>query len=238
MAISVLSYCLMSTQASPLRKALVDSGLGEDVIGGGFGAGLRQMTFGAGLKGMRAEDAAQVEELILTTLTKLAEEGFEPDMVEAAINTIEFSLRENNTGSFPRGLSLFMRSLRAWTYGQDPIEPLGYELPLAVVKGRIAADPKFLSKLIQTYLLDNRHRLTVLLNPDPERSRRLEAEEKDRLAAAKAAMTPEQIAQVIENTRLLKQRQETPDSARRPGQAAHAQAPRPGDAEQILSRAR
>ena len=213
MAISVLSYCLMSTQASPLRKALVDSGLGEDVIGGGFGAGLRQMTFGAGLKGIRAEEAAQVEELILTTLKKLAEEGFEPDMVEAAINSIEFSLRENNTGSFPRGLGLFMRSLRAWIYGQDPIEPLGYELPLTVVKGRIAADPKFLRKLIQTYLLDNRHRLTVLLNPDPERSRRLEAEEKDRLAAAKAAMTPDQIAQVIENTRLLKQRQETPDSA-------------------------
>ena len=131
-------------------------------------------------------------------------------MIEAALNTIEFSLRENNTGSYPRGLSLFMRSLRL-TYGRDPIEPLGYELPLAVVKGRVAADAKFLSKLIQTYLLDkaSSHRPA---QPDPERSRRLEAEEKERLAAAKVAMTPEQINQVIENTRLLKQRQETPDS--------------------------
>lgn len=213
MAISVLSYCLMSTQASPLRKALVDSGLGEDVIGGGFGAGLRQATFSAGLKGIRVEDAPQVEELILSTLAKLAAEGFDPDMVEAAINSIEFAMRENNTGSYPRGLSLFMRSLRAWTYGRDPMEPLGYELPLAVVKSRLAADPMFLSKLIQTYVLDNRHQLTVLLNPDPERSRRIEAEEKERLAAAKAAMTPAQIEEVIENTRLLKGRQEAPDSA-------------------------
>ena len=212
MAISVLSYCLMSTQASPLRKALVDSGLGEDVIGGGFGAGLRQMTFSAGLKGIRAEDAPQVEELILATLAKLAAEGFDPDMVEAAINSIEFAMRENNTGSFPRGLSLFMRSLRAWTYGRDPIEPLGYELPLGVVKGRLGVDPMFLSRLIQVYVLDNRHQLTVLLNPDPERSRRLEAEEKDRLAAAKAAMTPAQMEEVIEKTRLLKERQEAPDS--------------------------
>ncbi|MFN8469574.1 MAG: insulinase family protein [Caldilineaceae bacterium] len=212
MAISVLSYCLMSTQASPLRKALVDSGLGEDVIGGGFGAGLRQMTFSAGLKGIRPADAPEVEELILTTLANLAADGFEPDMVEAAINSIEFAMRENNTGSYPRGLSLFMRSLRSWTYGRDPIEPLGYELPLAVVKGRLAADPAFLSKLVQTYLLDNRHRLVVLLNPDPERSRRMEAEEKDRLAAAKAAMAPAQIEEVIEKTRLLKERQEAPDS--------------------------
>ncbi len=52
MALSVLSYCLMGTQAAPLRKALVDSGLGEDVIGGGFGGGMRQMTFSAGLKGI------------------------------------------------------------------------------------------------------------------------------------------------------------------------------------------
>jgi Zn-dependent M16 (insulinase) family peptidase len=212
MAISVLSYCLMSTQASPLRKALVDSGLGEDVIGGGFGAGLRQATFSAGLKGMLTEDAPQAEELILSTLAKLATEGFEPDMVEAAINSIEFALRENNTGSFPRGLSLFMRSLRSWVYGRDPIEPLGYELPLAVVKSRLAVDRTFLSKLIEVYLLDNRHRLTVLLNPDPERSRRMESEEKDRLTAAKAAMTPAQIEQAIENTRLLKERQEAPDS--------------------------
>ena len=212
MAISVLSYCLMSTQASPLRKALVDSGLGEDVIGGGFGAGLRQATFSAGLKGIRPEDAPQVEELILATLAKLAAEGFDPDMVEAAINSIEFVMRENNTGSFPRGLSLFMRSLRAWTYGRDPIEPLGYELPLAVVKSRLAADPMFLSKLIQTYVLDNRHQLSVLLNPDPDRSRRMETEEKERLAAVKAAMTPAQIEEVIEKTRLLKARQEAPDS--------------------------
>jgi Zn-dependent M16 (insulinase) family peptidase len=212
MAISVLSYCLMSTQASPLRKALVDSGLGEDVIGGGFGAGLRQMTFGAGLKGIKADDAPQVEELVLATLQKLAAEGFDPEMVEAAINTIEFSLRENNTGGAPRGLGLFMRVLRSWTYGRDPIEALGYELPLGVVKQRLATDPALFGQLIETYLLGNRHRLTVLLTPDTERSARLEAEEKTRLVDAKAAMSPEQIAQIIENTRLLKARQDAPDS--------------------------
>jgi hypothetical protein len=164
------------------------------------------------MKGIRSDDALAVEELIASTLARLAEEGFEPDMVEAALNTIEFSLRENNTGSYPRGLGLFMRSLRAWIYGLDPIDPLGYEVPLAAVKQQLAADTSFLGRLIRTYLLDNRHRVTVQLNPDPDRSRLLEAEEKDRLSAAKAAMTPDQIAAVIENTRLLKLRQETPDS--------------------------
>jgi Zn-dependent M16 (insulinase) family peptidase len=212
MAVNVLSYCLMSSQASPLRKELVDAGLGEDVIGSGFSSGLRQLTFSAGLKGIKPDDAPQVEELVLGTLQRLADEGFDPEMIEAAINTIEFSLRENNTGGAPRGLGHFMRALRSWTYGRDPIEALSYEVPLGVVKQRLASDPKFFGELITTYLLDNRHRLTVLLNPDPQRSARLEAEEKQRLVDAKARMTADQVAQVIENTRLLKQRQEAQDS--------------------------
>jgi Zn-dependent M16 (insulinase) family peptidase len=212
MAISVLSYCIMGTQASPLRKVLVDSGLGEDVIGGGFGSGLRQLTFGAGLKGIKPEDAAQVEELVLGTLAELAGGGFDPELVEAALNSIEFGLRENNTGGAPRGLGLFMRVLRSWNYGRDPFEMLGYELPLAVVKARLAAEPQFFSRMSETYLLANPHRLTIVLNPDTERSARLAAAEQERLAAAKAAMTPAQIAGVIENTRLLKARQEALDS--------------------------
>jgi len=212
MALNILSYALVGTQASPLRKALVDSGFGEDVTGGGLSTGLRQPTFSVGLKGIAGKDAHAVESLILATLETLAANGIEPDMLEAAINTLEFSLRENNTGSFPRGLSLYMRSLRAWPYGQDPIESLGYELPLAVVKRRLVADPGFLARLIQTYLLSNTHRVTVVLEPDATRNQQMDANEKERLATAKATMTPAQLQQVIENTRALRLRQETPDS--------------------------
>ena len=65
-----------------------------------------------------------MEELILGNLEQLAREGFTPTAIEAAVNTIEFSLRENNTGSFPRGLSLMLRSAAAWIYDKDPLEPL------------------------------------------------------------------------------------------------------------------
>lgn len=66
----------------------------------------------------------QVEEVIMSNLERLAEEGFTDTAVEAAINTIEFSLRENNTGSFPRGLSLMLRAMSSWIYDQDPFQPL------------------------------------------------------------------------------------------------------------------
>ncbi len=134
MALSVLSYALVSTPASPLRKALIDSGLGEDVTGGGLSTYTRQMTFSIGMKGIEVGDEGKVESLIIDTLKQLAEDGIEPDMVAAAVNTIEFSLRENNTGSYPRGLSLMINSLNTWLHGRDPLLPMRYEAPLEALE--------------------------------------------------------------------------------------------------------
>lgn len=104
LAFSILNHILIGTPASPLRKALFDSGLGEDLAGTGFEPDLRQMTFSTGLKGIAVGDAGQVETLIFDTLAELAAYGIETDMVEAAVNTVEFARRENNTGSFPAGV--------------------------------------------------------------------------------------------------------------------------------------
>lgn len=212
MALSLLSYALVGTQASPLRKALVDSGLGEDVIGGGLSANLRQMTFRVGLKNMASEDVDKAERLILETLARLADEGIEEEMVEAALNSIEFSLRENNTGSYPRGLVAFMRSLGAWLYGRDPLTPLRFEAPLAEVKARLAEEDGYLPSLIRAHLLENAHRVTVVLEPDPAFNQRQAEEERRRLKAARDQMSAEEIQAIIDQTRELKHLQEAQDS--------------------------
>lgn len=211
MGLDLLSDAMVGTQAAPLRKALVDSGLGDDLTGGGLSVGLRQMSFAVGLKGVAAADTGRVETLILDTLKTLADEGIDPETVAAALNTIEFALRENNTGSFPRGLSLYFRALMTWLYGGDPLAPLAYEGLLATLKQNLAADPHYLKKLIRTYLLENPHRTTVILQPDFDYNQQLEAAEKARLAAARAAMSNDDLAKIIAVTKELKQRQEAPD---------------------------
>lgn len=124
LALGFLNYLLLGTSASPLRKALNDSGLGESLIGGGLEDELVQPIFSVGLKGVAAEDSAKVESLVMETLARLEKEGFTSTAIEAAINTIEFSLRENNTGRFPRGLSLMLRAMGSWIYDRDPLRPL------------------------------------------------------------------------------------------------------------------
>jgi Zn-dependent M16 (insulinase) family peptidase len=211
MALAIMSFAAISTPASPLRKQLVDSGLGSDVTGGGLSNSLRQPTFSAGLKGVDPAQTDQVEPLVLAALTELAENGFDPEMIEAAINTIEFSLRENNTGSFPRGLSLMLRAIRTWNYDQDPLQPLKFEAPLTAVKATLAQNPAYLQSLIRTYLLDNPHRATIILEPDAELQARLDAAEKEKLTAVKARLNEKQLQEIIANTQTLKALQEKPD---------------------------
>jgi len=211
-SLRILGHILIGTPASPLKKALLDSGLGEDLAGIGMETELRHFVFSTGLKGTRKRHAKKIEKLIFDTLETLARDGIDPDMVAAALNTVEFRLRENNTGAFPVGIALMRRVLTTWIHDEDPFKLLAFESPLYAIKSRLAADPHYFAKLIRTHLLDNAHRTILRLTPDPELGRRFDEEEKARLAKIRESLNESQIAELIENTKKLKVRQETPDA--------------------------
>ncbi|KAF2582988.1 hypothetical protein F2Q68_00003156 [Brassica cretica] len=213
LALGFLDHLMLGTPASPLRKILLESGLGEALVSSGMSDELLQPQFSVGMKGVSEDNVQKVEELIMTTLKKLAEEGFESDAVEASMNTIEFSLRENNTGSFPRGLSLMLQSIAKWIYDMDPFEPLKYTEPLKALKARIAEEGSkaVFSPLIEQFILNNSHRVTIEMQPDPEKASQEEAEEKSILEKVKAGMTEEDLAELARATEELRLKQETPD---------------------------
>ncbi|KAK4740063.1 hypothetical protein R3W88_003760 [Solanum pinnatisectum] len=213
LALGFLDHLLLGTPASPLRKILLESGLGDAIVGGGIEDELLQPQFSIGLKGVSEENIQKVEELIMSTLEGLAEKGFDADAVEASMNTIEFSLRENNTGSFPRGLALMLRSIGKWVYDMDPFEPLKYQKPLEVLKARIAKEGSkaVFGPLMDQYILRNPHRVTVEMQPDPEKASREEQIEKETLDKVKASMTQEDLAELARATHELRLKQETPD---------------------------
>ncbi|KAG5405951.1 hypothetical protein IGI04_012070 [Brassica rapa subsp. trilocularis] len=213
LALGFLDHLMLGTPASPLRKILLESGLGEALVSSGMSDELLQPQFSVGMKGVSEDNVQKVEELIMSTLKKLAEEGFESDAVEASMNTIEFSLRENNTGSFPRGLSLMLQSIAKWIYDMDPFEPLKYTEPLKALKARIAEEGSkaVFSPLIEQFILNNSHRVTIEMQPDPEKASQEEAEEKSILEKVKAGMTEEDLAELARATEELRLKQETPD---------------------------
>jgi Zn-dependent M16 (insulinase) family peptidase len=225
LALEMLEHILLAMPASPLRRALIESGLGEDLAGVGLESELRQMLFSVGLKGLKSpEDARLVEELILRNLHALAENGIPVSCVEAAVNTVEFALRENNTGRFPVGLAVMLRSLATWLYCDEPSEesvlaPLRFEAPLAAVKRKAlrehGASPGYFEDLLKKYLLDNQHCCAILLYPDKEMDEKQAQEERGRLekvlAGVMAQRGPEGRAHIAADSRKLRLWQERPD---------------------------
>jgi Zn-dependent M16 (insulinase) family peptidase len=211
-ACRVLEEILVGMSSSPLRKALIDSGLGEDLAGIGLETDLRQMYFSCGLKGMDPADADKVEQLMETTLTELADTGLNPEMVEAGLNTLEFDWRENNTGRFPRGLNLMVRSLSTWLYDADPLALLAFDEPLADLKQRLARGEKVFENLIRELLLDNPHKSVMLLTPDRDEAERMQRAEQQRLDQALEAMDTAERKQVAEYAARLAEQQARPDS--------------------------
>lgn len=208
----ILANILIGTPASPLRKALMDSGLGEDLTGIGLETDLRQHIFSTGLKGTKAADAKKIETLIFETLSKLVRDGIDPETTAAAMNTLEFNLRENNTGSFPRGIALMLRALTTWLYDDDPFKLMAFEAPLNEIKQKLAADKKYFEKMIQTYLLDNVHRTIIRFQPDPQLGARLEEQEQARLRTIRESLSKAELQSIIQTTKKLKKLQETPNS--------------------------
>merc|ERR1711966_461174 len=166
-----------------------------------------------GLKGVQPENVAKVEELVLATLAAAAEEGFTEDAIAASMNTIEFSMREFNTGSFPKGLSLMLGSMQEWVYDRDPTEALKFEAPLAELKANIASDgAKVFQDMIRETFLENSHRTTVEMFPSKSMEAEQLQEEKDRLAKIKASLKDDDLQKIIDTTAELKQLQAAEDS--------------------------
>ncbi|HMN62555.1 MAG TPA: insulinase family protein, partial [Anaerolinea sp.] len=188
--LSILDHILIGSPASPLRKALIDSGLGEDLTGRGLDLGYRQPFYSVGMKGVAPENTLRVEQLILDSLAALARDGIDPATVSASLNTVEFRLRELNTGRFPRGLAIMLGALETWLYDGDPFDSLRINPPLESIKARLARGERYFEALLHAHLVENLHRSTVVPEPDPDLARRRAEAETDRLAQIKAAMSP------------------------------------------------
>ena len=215
LAFEVLNSALMGTAAAPLRKALDDSGLGSQVIGGGLDDDLLQPYFMVGLKGVAEDDSVmqQVQQVVLDVLAHHAEHGFEDSLLAATMNTFEFTLRENNTGSMPRGLVNMLRSSGAWVHegGDGMFENLKYEERLQSLKAKLGNGEPVFEQLLQRYLLSNSHRVTVEMVPDASVGPARVAAETAMVAEAGAKLGAAGIEQVIAEAALLQEMQHAPD---------------------------
>jgi len=209
---SILSRYLLSTETSPLKRALIDSGLGEDLDDiCGFDSDLAQLVFAVGLRKSRPERAQAVLDLIIDTLKKEAEGGLDKDLIEGAVRQSEFSLREIAGGHFPYNLRIADRCYRAWINGGDPFALLAFEKPLAAIREEMAKGG-FFERLIREKFLDNPHRLLFVVTASSEQGNRLEELTVQQAERLTASFTDEDRKRCTELTKALREQQSAPPS--------------------------
>ena len=208
LALALLSQLLLGHPAAPLYKALIESGLGQNLAPGtGYHDDQRETYLAAGLQGTDPEQVDAIEQLILQTLQQVADEGFSDEQIEAAIHQLEFSHREVVGDQYPYALLLLMRQFGPWLHNDDPISPLLLDDNLARLRRELAAGP-FFENLIRRQLLDNPHRVTLLLQPDASLKEQQEQTLNERLAKLSAQLGEKDRQQLVEQALELQQAQE------------------------------
>ncbi len=209
LALSLLGEILLGNSASPLRKTLMDSGLGSSLSDGtGFDADCRDSFFSVGLKDVRAEDAARIEAIVLEVLEKLARDGIDKDIIEAAIHQIEFHRKEVTNTPYPYGLKLLMAFYGTWLHGGDPAGILKLDTHMDRLKAALSKEP-FLEKCIQKYFLENPHRILITLVPDQEFEEKDNLRVRAELEKIEKTLTDQDIQKISKHSHDLQVRQET-----------------------------
>src|SRR5207302_3130405 len=208
LAMNILSEVLLGNAGSPLRRALIDSGLGSALAdGSGLRDDYKESVFGAGLKGIKDEDAEKVQKVVLDTLQRLAGQGVDASQVDAAIHHLEFEKRERSNAGLPYALRVLFASMPAYLYGGDPFTGLNFDRDLERLE-TARTEGRFFENLIRAELLDNPHRALVTAVPDTELEERQRRLELDRLAAIESTLSEADRARIVADASRLKQDQE------------------------------
>lgn len=209
LVLSVLEQVLLGNPGAPLRKALMDSGLGSTLSdGSGLDAENKDTMFACGLKDVNPEDAEKIEEIIFGVLSGLADKGVERRLVDSAIHQIEFHRREVTNIPFPYGLKLMLRFSGDWIHGGDPAVVLKFDKLVERFFDELETTD-LMENRIRTYFLDNPHRVRLVLKPDPQLYQARQEREKKALAAMRAKLGRPEIEQLVENARALEKLQES-----------------------------
>ncbi|MCD8082568.1 MAG: insulinase family protein [Clostridiales bacterium] len=208
-AFQILEYTLLDAPGAPLKQALVDAGIGRDVLGG-YESGILQPYFSVIAKDADASQKGEFLAVVKGTLRRLADQGINRKSLLAGMNYFEFKYREADYGSAPKGLMYGLQCLDSWLYDGDPMMHLEYQKTFDELKE--AVQEGYFEQLIRDYLLDNPFEAIVIVSPEQGRTAKEEEALAGRMAAYKESLSAQEIADLVKATKELKEYQDTPST--------------------------
>ena len=210
LALSVLTRVLCGSNESPLKAELLSEGLCQDVSIPQYDS-IQQSSVLVDVQNVKEENIPKIRAVIRDVFEKAASGGLEPARMTAALNSMEFRLRERDFGRTPRGLVYAISSMESWLYGGDPAQNLCYDASLAFLRENLSTG--YFENLLRRVFLENPHTAVLTMRPSKTLADRRLADEKDRLSKAKASWSEEKKEEILALNRRLLAWQQTDDTA-------------------------
>ncbi|MGM0607296.1 MAG: insulinase family protein [Candidatus Muiribacteriota bacterium] len=207
-ALQIMKYMLFDNPASPLKNKLLEVEAGKDVFA--LSSEVKKPYISVIVKNSDEDKAELVKNTILNTLKELSENGIDRDLIKAAINKHEFSIREAEFG-YPKGLIYNMIIMDSWLYEGDPVSHIKFSATLNNIRKKV--ENGYFEDLIKSFFLNNNHSVFLTLSPSTDMMREREEQMSKKLENIKNNMSAREIKEIVQETNKLKQRQQTPDSA-------------------------
>ncbi len=207
-AFSVISSALAATNESPLKKALLDTGLCEDMSIGISSS--KQNVITVEIKNAREDSLDELERVFSDTVRKIAAEGIDRELLTATLNSAEFKIRERDYGSFPKGVAFALSAYGSWLYGGDPAEPIVTEDTFKALRERL--DGNYYENLLLSATVECPHKARVVMLPDATLGEQNARREKEELFAVRQGMSDEQIDTIKREQKALEEWQATEDT--------------------------
>ncbi|SFE89791.1 insulinase family protein [Thermophagus xiamenensis] len=205
MALDILSDALVNHQSAPLRLALQEAGIGKDV--NAWVRDIQQNVFQIMVKNANPADKERFNDIVFSTLQKVVSEGLDSATIDGIINRMEFRLREGDTPQ--KGLMYLYSMKNSVFFGDDPFAGLEFEKPLARVKEGIKSG--LLQNIVKEHFINNPHALLMVFKPEPGLENKIAEKTRKKLAEYKASLSREELNQLIEETKALKEYQQQKD---------------------------
>ncbi|MCR5404429.1 MAG: insulinase family protein [Butyrivibrio sp.] len=210
-AFDILDYALCSAPGAPIKKALIDKGIGQDVYSS-YDNGIRQPLFSIIAKNADETKKDEFVDTIRQVLEDQVKNGIDKKSLFAGLSYDEFKYREADFGRYPKGLMYGLQCLDSWLY--DDYKPwINVEANDTFAELKKEAEGNYFEELVRKYLLDNNHRTLVILKPETGLTEKKDAELKRKLKEYKASLSEEEIRNIVKKTKELKEYQDAPDSA-------------------------
>lgn len=206
----VLDYMLCDAEGAPVKKALRDKGIGEDVYSL-LELGIRQPTYTVTAKYTDPERKEEFISTIEETLKEIAEKGFDQRALLAGINRFEFKYREANYGFYPKGLVYGLTALDTWLYN-DMTPFINLELGEAFAQLKKKAGEGYFEQLIRKYLLENPHKAIVVMTPEKGLTEKKAEVLRQKMEKFAAGLSTGQRQKIVDDLAALRKWQETPNS--------------------------